>query len=59
MTFDAEAYLDAVASALDLTIDPAYRAGVIANLQRLGTVAAIFLDADLPDEVEPGFVFMP
>jgi len=57
--FDAEAYMDAVAPALDLTVDAAHRAGVIANLQRIAAVAAVFLDAKLADELEPGPVFKP
>jgi hypothetical protein len=56
---DAEAYVDAVAPALCLVLDPAHRPGVIANFQRIATVARAVLDFPLGEEIEPGPVFTP
>jgi hypothetical protein len=52
-----DAFMEASAQALDLPLEPAWKAGVRANLEvtfRLaGTVAAF----ELPDEAEPAPVF--
>ena len=58
-SFDADAYLDAAASLLDLSIDPAHRPGVLLNLRRIAEMAALVMEFPLPDEVEPAPVFTP
>jgi hypothetical protein len=55
--FDAEAYLAAALAALDLTIDPAWRPGILDNLRRSHQIAQAFLDFPLADEVEPASAF--
>ena len=57
--FDAEAYVDAAAALIGLTIDPAHRPGVVANLERIAQMAALVMEFPLPDEAEPAPVFRP
>ncbi|WP_341895681.1 DUF4089 domain-containing protein [Ferrovibrio terrae] len=57
--FDAEAFLDATAAAMALTIDPAWRPAVLDNLIRSRQIAQAVLNFPLPDEVEPASVFKP
>jgi hypothetical protein len=57
--FDAEAYVDAAAPLVGLTIDPAHRPGVVLNIQRIAAMAALVMDFPLPDESEPAPVFRP
>jgi hypothetical protein len=55
--FDPEVHLDVVAPALGLSIDPAWRPGVVANLAVAAAMAAL-LDAFPPgDAIEPATVF--
>ena len=56
---EAEAYLDAALAALELSIDPAWRPSVLANLQRNAEIARLFLDFPLDDGEEPAPVFAP
>jgi hypothetical protein len=57
---DLERYLDAAATAIGLDIAPAYRAEVLANLERTGAIAALILEFPLPDEeAEAASVFCP
>ena len=57
--FDAARYVEQAASAVGLTLDPAYCPGVVENMTRIQALAGSFLDFSLPDEEEPGFVFVP
>jgi hypothetical protein len=56
---DAEAYVDAAAALIGLPIDPAYRPGVVVNLERIAQMAALIMEFALPDEAEPAPVFRP
>ena len=55
--FDAAAYLEDAAALLGLDIDPAYKPGIIANLEGAAKLARAFLDLPLPDDDEAGPVF--
>ena len=57
--FDAEAYVDAAAKAVDLALDPAHRLGVVLNIERIAQMAALVIDFPLPDETEPAPVYEP
>lgn len=54
MTFDAHAYLDAAAAALDLPIAAEQRDAVAANLARLEALARQVTEARVHDRVAPG-----
>ena len=56
---DPEAYVDAAAALIGLPIDPAYRPGVVVNLERIAQMAALIMEFALPDEAEPAPVFRP
>jgi hypothetical protein len=56
--FDAAAYVDAAAALIGLPLDPAHRAGVILNMQRIAEMAALVMSFPLPDGVEPAPVFV-
>ena len=58
-TSEAGAYLDAALAVSGLSIDPAWRSSVLANLQRNAEVARLFLDFPLDDGEEPAPVFAP
>jgi hypothetical protein len=58
-SFDAEAYVDAAARLVDLPLDPAHRAGVILNLERISQMAALVMEFPLPEETEPAPVYAP
>lgn len=57
--FDPEAMMDAMAPLLGLTIEPAARAAVAANLEVTARFAAIVMAVPLDDEAEPAPVFVP
>jgi hypothetical protein len=57
--FDAESYVDAAATLVGLSLDPAHRPGVVLNIQRIAQMAALFTEFPLPDETEPAPVFQP
>ena len=57
--FDAEAWAALAAPALGLTIDPAWKPAVVANLARLAEVAGLVMEFPLADEDEAGPVFTP
>jgi hypothetical protein len=57
--FDTEAYVDAAAALIGLPIDPAYRPGVVVNLERIAQMGALVMEFPLPDEAEPAPVFRP
>jgi hypothetical protein len=54
---DLEAYMDASASVLGLTIAPEWRAAVRVNLEVTFRMAALVEGFELPDEAEPAPVF--
>jgi hypothetical protein len=57
--FDAEAYVDAAARLIGLPIEPAHRPGVVLNLERIARLAALVMEFDLPEEIEPAPVYTP
>ncbi len=60
MTEDQAAdYVDQMAAALGLDLDPAHRDGVIANMVRTAEIADLVMDFPLPVDLEPAFVFDP
>jgi hypothetical protein len=50
-------YIDAVAKALNLSIEPAWKAAVRANLDVSLKLARLVDEFTLPDEAEPASVF--
>jgi len=56
---DIEAYVDAAAKLVGLTLDPAHRPGVVLNLGRIAQMAALVMAFPLPEETEPAPVFEP
>jgi hypothetical protein len=52
-----DAFIDAAGAALDLPIDPAWKAAVKANLQVTLRHAALVSEFALPDDTEPAPVF--
>jgi hypothetical protein len=62
MAFDraaADSLVNALSEVITLPIDAAYREGVTEHVVRLLTVAALFTEFPLPDEVEVAPVFHP
>jgi hypothetical protein len=58
-TFDADAYVDAVAALIGLPLAPAHRPGVVLNLERIAQMAALVMEFALPEETDPAPVFAP
>jgi predicted TPR repeat methyltransferase len=58
-TFDAEAHAEAMARAMDLTIEPEWKATVIANVKATAAAAELVLAFPLEDHTEPAPVFIP
>jgi len=58
-TFDARAYMEIAAAVLGLSLDDAWKPGIIDNLERSAQIAQAFLDFPLPDDVEPASRFEP
>ena len=56
---DFAAYVDAAATACDLRLDAAMRAGAVANLQRTHAFARLLEDGSDPSSTEPAPVFAP
>lgn len=54
---DWPAYLDAASAAVGLPIDPAWRAGVAANLERMAQVADVVNSIPLSDTDEAAGVY--
>jgi hypothetical protein len=54
---DLDAYIDASAVVLGLTIAPEWRAAVRANLATTFRLGALVAEFELPDEAEPAPVF--
>jgi hypothetical protein len=53
-----EAFADAGCALLGMTVDPAWRPGVLVNLRTLLAQGAQLMDLPLPDEVDPAPVFV-
>ena len=58
-TSDIEAYVDATARLIGLTLNPAHRPGVVVNLGRIAAMAALVMEFPLPGDTEPAPVFTP
>ncbi|HTW54504.1 MAG TPA: DUF4089 domain-containing protein [Stellaceae bacterium] len=58
-SFDAKAYVAAVAQLVGLSLDPAYLPGVILNVERIAAMAGLVMDFPLPEDTEPAPVFTP
>ncbi|WP_346296809.1 DUF4089 domain-containing protein [Rhodopseudomonas sp. P1] len=56
-SLDLDSYIDAAGSALGLTIDPAWKPAVRANLEVSLKLARMVDEFPLPDETEPASVF--
>ncbi len=54
---ELDAFMDASAAALGISIDPEWRASVRANLAVVFRMAPLVLDFPLDDEAEPAPVF--
>jgi hypothetical protein len=59
MNFDAEAYIDAALTWLDMPLDAAARPGVKMNLEIAARLATLVLEFPLDDEAEPAPVYAP
>ncbi len=57
--FDPDAYLEAAAAAVDLSIAPAHRPGVLTFLDLAARMAGHVAEFELPDTMEPAPVFKP
>jgi len=51
------AYIDAAAARIGLSFDPAYRASIADDLERIGAIAEFLMQFPLPQEVEAAPVF--
>jgi hypothetical protein len=51
-------FIDAAARVLDLTIEPAWKEAVAANLAATLRLAGSFMEFPLPDEAEPASIFV-
>ncbi len=58
-TLDAEAWIDATAPVLRLTVDPAWRPSVAANLARMAELAELVLSFPLADDEDQAPVYRP
>ncbi len=58
-SFDAGAYVDQAARLLGLTLEEAWRPGVIENLERGRAIVAPLLDFTLADDLDPAPVYHP
>jgi hypothetical protein len=56
---EANAYLDAAAALLGLSVAPEHRPGVLLNLERLAAMAQLLDGAPLGRDDEPAPVFRP
>ena len=55
--FDADAYVEAAAAAIDLPIAAEHRSGVVLNLERLAVMAQLVMVFPLAEEIAPAPVF--
>lgn len=58
MPSDIDAYIDAIASALDLTIDPAWRPAIKANVEFTMAMARLVDDFKLSDVSEAAPIYV-
>ncbi|MDB5395652.1 MAG: hypothetical protein JWM91_3158 [Rhodospirillales bacterium] len=58
-TSEVAAYVDATGIVLNLDLPPEYRAGVVANLERLFQLGDEVMSFPLPDDTEVAPVFRP
>lgn len=59
MTFNPEQFVDQMAELVDLPLQPEHRPGVVANLERIQTIAQLVIDFPLPEAIEVAPVFEP
>ncbi|GAP97101.1 DUF4089 domain-containing protein [Leptolyngbya sp. NIES-2104] len=52
-------FVEIMSEAIALPIPAEYREGVVANLERIHTVAQVVLEFPLPNEIEAAPVFEP
>ena len=52
-----DAYIEAAAAALQIPIEPAWRAEIRANLEVTLRLAALVAEKELPDDAEPAPVY--
>jgi hypothetical protein len=58
-TFKVKEYVDLMAELLDLQLKNEYRDNVVANFERITTIARIVNEFPLPDELEVATEFHP
>ena len=58
-TVDWTAYVESTSAAIGLAIDPAFRDGVVANLERIAQVAQVVNAIELGDADEAAGVYRP
>ncbi|MBD1844874.1 DUF4089 domain-containing protein [Cyanobacteria bacterium FACHB-63] len=56
---NASEFVEIMAEAVGLPIPSEYRENVIANMERIHTVAQLVLEFSLPEEIEAAPVFEP
>lgn len=56
---DFEAWIDAMAPVMGITVDPAWRAGIVQNLQVTHRLAALVLELPMDEREEPAPVYQP
>jgi hypothetical protein len=59
MTNDLEKFVDVMSEVVAMPIPDEYRDSVVANFQRIQTVAQLVLEFTLPEEIEIAPVFEP
>jgi Protein of unknown function (DUF4089) len=52
-------YVDLMAAVVGLPLYPGHRSGVVANFERIQTIAQLVMDFPLPETVEAAPVFEP
>ena len=57
--FDVAAYVTAASDLIGLSLAPAHRPGVIANMEWIAGLAQLVMEFPLSDEDEPATVFRP
>lgn len=58
-SFSADEWVTCAATLIGLPIAPEYRAGVVANFERIQDVAQLVLDFPLPETIETAPTFNP
>ncbi|BAS57260.1 hypothetical protein NIES2135_33840 [Leptolyngbya boryana NIES-2135] len=59
MTNDPEKFVEVMSEVVAMPIPDEYRESVVANFQRIQTVAQLVLEFPLPEEIEIAPVFEP